>query len=212
MSKPVLLEKSPPNAIISRFLQALINLNVQPHVSPAAIAKGGLSSVLRKGEGGGRSMRESVSKGNDVVRFLFITRHPLANALAHRAWPFCRQMPLDRIVANWVKVNEYMLQDMDHLRHVKLIKMEDFQRDPDRYLRDVYEWIGLDPDRANRTTLVHQNTNQKYKKTYCKWLRKNHDKHAQLEAVFGDRIRSVGYDIREWSQCGAINSSEEQGK
>jgi len=163
MSKPVLLEKSPPNAVISRFLQALINLNVQSH--------------------------ESQVNSNDVARFLFITRHPLANALAHRAWPFCRRMPLIRIVENWVRVNEYMLQDMDHLQHVKLLKMEEFQTDPDRYLRDVFEWIGLDPDKAaNRTTLVHQNTNQKYKKRYCKWLEDHRDEHAQLETMFGDRV------------------------
>uniref|UniRef100_A0A7S1TXV3 Uncharacterized protein n=1 Tax=Phaeomonas parva TaxID=124430 RepID=A0A7S1TXV3_9STRA len=49
-SKRVFLEKSPPNMMISRFLQALFTV-----------------------------------PGADV-RFIFITRHPIANAMAHHAW------------------------------------------------------------------------------------------------------------------------------
>ncbi|GAB5362998.1 hypothetical protein AAMO2058_000846500 [Amorphochlora amoebiformis] len=133
MSSPVLLEKSPPNAVISRFLQALINLQVpggfQGYDSPAGISQ----------------------KGESRVRFVFTTRHPLANALAHMAWPFCRGIPLETIVENWMKVNEYMSYDIPYLQHVKHVKLEEFQENPNDYLDDIYSWLGLDPTRANRT-------------------------------------------------------------
>ena len=64
LEKPVLLEKSPPNLHLGRYLQGLLNL--------------GLSTP--------------------VVRFIFISRHPLGNALAHRALPECSTMSVESLV------------------------------------------------------------------------------------------------------------------
>jgi hypothetical protein len=67
MSKPVLVEKSPPNAILSRYFQATYNIG----------NKGAWTNTPEDGFGGGTS----------VARFIFVSRHPIANALAQQVGP-----------------------------------------------------------------------------------------------------------------------------
>eukprot|EP00468_Gymnochlora_sp_CCMP2014_P011088 CAMPEP_0167758748 /NCGR_PEP_ID=MMETSP0110_2-20121227/10638_1 /TAXON_ID=629695 /ORGANISM="Gymnochlora sp., Strain CCMP2014" /LENGTH=327 /DNA_ID=CAMNT_0007645053 /DNA_START=145 /DNA_END=1128 /DNA_ORIENTATION=+ len=174
LTKPVLLEKSPTNAVISRFLQALLNLEVPNGYD--ATKKSGISPV----------------------RFVFITRHPLANALAHRAWHFCRSMPLSRLIENWLAVNRYNREDTPHLQFVKSIRLEEFQANPDKYLSEIFEWVGLEPSKNNRTVVVRNNTNLKYKKRYCKWCDTHTGGHERLVQKFEPRVNKFGYSIKKW--------------
>lgn len=172
LSKPVLLEKSPSNAVISRFLQELINIK-----SPG---------------------------GESRVKFLFITRHPIANAMSHKAWSVCAKMPIPLLVANWISVMEYMNEDKEYLKFVKVIKLEDLQQDPDPILKDVYEWLGLDPSKVLRTHVVKKDTNTKYRKKYCKLLRgskKKREHHVQMLEQAGAQIERLGYSLEGWD-CG----------
>mmetsp|Transcript_26013 Transcript_26013/g.46219 ORF Transcript_26013/g.46219 Transcript_26013/m.46219 type:complete len:398 (+) Transcript_26013:75-1268(+) len=177
LSRPILLEKSPTNAVMSRFLQALLNQ--------------GIPGAWNLEEGGGES----------IVWFVFTTRHPIANALAHRAWSFCREMPLLRIIQNWLRINQYMREDVPYLQNVKSIKMEDLQSHPDEIISEIFRWIGLDPNAYERKTKIKNNTNKKYMKKYCKYLLLNPGFHEELTKKYGKQIESFGYSLKEWGQC-----------
>jgi len=104
LTKPVLLEKSPPNCVISRFLQAVTNLNVP----------GGLSVTLDP-----NNEDKPRFEGQSKASFVFINRHPFANAMSHQAWGSCKNMPFGLLIANWVQLNEYMHADIPFLQKVK---------------------------------------------------------------------------------------------
>mmetsp|Transcript_25431 Transcript_25431/g.61260 ORF Transcript_25431/g.61260 Transcript_25431/m.61260 type:complete len:387 (+) Transcript_25431:299-1459(+) len=187
LSKPILLEKSPPNAVISRFLQALVNLNVP----------GGLERY-------GPSTESIENSGESRAKFLFITRDPIANALSHKAWKDCKRMPLRLLVANWVAVNTYMRENMPYLQYARVLRLEDFQKDPDSHLKDIFEWLGLDPLLYKNRPPVKRDTNKKYRKKYCALMEspEQRKEHFEIKKQFDETIKSLGYDLSEWD-CGA---------
>ena len=149
----VLLEKSPSNLHIGRFLQALLNLGTG--TATDLMAEASRSEHQRK----------------SVVKFVFISRHPIANALAHRALPECAHLSIEDLVEHWVlvrafsaavdhicatavflarhfpsldsQVHEYAEADSPYLVHLKRLTLESFTSDPGSHLLDVWEWLGL---------------------------------------------------------------------
>mmetsp|Transcript_27738 Transcript_27738/g.53988 ORF Transcript_27738/g.53988 Transcript_27738/m.53988 type:complete len:392 (-) Transcript_27738:511-1686(-) len=196
LTKPVLLEKSPPNCVISRFLQAVTNLNVP----------GGLSVTLDP-----NNEDKPRFEGQSKASFVFINRHPFANAMSHQAWGSCKNMPFGLLIANWVQLNEYMHADIPFLQKVKVFKMEDFQQDPDPYLNEIYSFVGLDPTQVTRTVNVKKDTNSKYLTSYCQRLRSSKRAQAEHEAIkkqFADKIKQFGYEIGEWDCVGMATATE----
>jgi hypothetical protein len=83
LTKSVWLEKSPPNLHLGRFMQGLFNLGLGNAHDVSASPPFGLSAP-------------------SVVRFVFISRHPIANALAHRALEECKAFSVETLVEHWV--------------------------------------------------------------------------------------------------------------
>ena len=75
-----------------------------------------------------RSCYYSSSPRRRRSRFVFIVRHPLANALAHKPL-LLDPPPLETLVENWVAVLTYMEEDRPHLRHSLRLKLEDLTSD-----------------------------------------------------------------------------------
>jgi hypothetical protein len=101
-SKQVLVEKSPPNLIRARFLQAIF---------PNA-------------------------------RFVMIVRHPIAVAVATQKWS---KTSLLSMLEHWVICHEYFLQDAPDLKHLLLIRYEEFVSNPGPVLERVFKFLGLRP-------------------------------------------------------------------
>ena len=120
LSKPVLVEKSPPTAVMSRFLQALYNVD-------------------------GDGEREK-KKRKSVTKFLFVTRHPVANAYAHqRILGGTNVVPLDTLYRNYVSLHRYMKTDLPRLDNdPRILRLEDFASDPASELTSLYRWLGVD--------------------------------------------------------------------
>eukprot|EP00622_Pseudochattonella_farcimen_P001758 FR736537.1.p1 GENE.FR736537.1~~FR736537.1.p1 ORF type:complete len:211 (+),score=19.43 FR736537.1:112-744(+) len=176
---PVLLEKSPSNIIISRYLDAIWSGS-----APAA-ADSGWSQAKH-------------------VHFVFITRHPIANALAHQVWQICQDMTLFELVKHWATLHERLQDDLEHLGATyTLLKYEEFVVDPDSNLRHIYKAVGLDASRANRTIQVEQGTNDKYRKKYCEKISDPQEMAAHEELVerLGADVASHGYDLAGWANC-----------
>ena len=58
------------------------------------------------------------------ARFIFVTRHPIANAVSHLA--YMKDGTIPELVAHWVAVEAYMRSNAPRLAHVRKVKFEDF--------------------------------------------------------------------------------------
>jgi hypothetical protein len=104
-SRPVLLEKSPPTLIRSRFFQTLF---------PAS-------------------------------RFVFIVRHPLAVAYATLKWS---KTTVAEAVCHWSVAHAVMCHDLARLRHVMVLRYEDYATDPEGAQLRIDAFLDLPPHRS----------------------------------------------------------------
>ena len=97
MTAPILMDKSPPNMIISRYLQKLLTLEMS-----------------------------ETEKEQTKIKFLFTTRHPLAVALAHQAeWMACKDLTIYELVLNWLLGHETLQEDLPYLTDTFQIRFEE---------------------------------------------------------------------------------------
>lgn len=178
-SKSVLVEKSPPNAVMSRFLQAIYNE--------------------------GRTAEDGLQ-----IRFLFMTRHPIANALAHQSiLRDTYDVPFSTLMNNYVQVHRYLREDMPHLRNdPMLIKLEEFASNPKAQLEKIYRWLGVDgSSEIVKDVLEHRmqesirdDPNFKYKEKWCRAADSNDRSwHAAIASKYQPLIDDLqlGYDITD---------------
>ena len=176
LSKPVLLEKSPPNMVISRMLEALWS---------------------RHGLGAPRG-----------VVFVFITRHPIANALGHLQWNACKGMSVFELVTHWVAQHDTLAADLPKLARATLLKLEEWSADPEPALARIFEGLGLaepPPAEAARAAAagVRANPNAKYESQYCADLQfaARRAAHGRLVEKLGERVAVHGYDLDSFGGC-----------
>eukprot|EP00617_Octactis_speculum_P010529 CAMPEP_0185771716 /NCGR_PEP_ID=MMETSP1174-20130828/64817_1 /TAXON_ID=35687 /ORGANISM="Dictyocha speculum, Strain CCMP1381" /LENGTH=394 /DNA_ID=CAMNT_0028457655 /DNA_START=1 /DNA_END=1185 /DNA_ORIENTATION=+ len=132
-TKPVLLEKSPSNMIISRFLQAVW--------APS----------------------KSV--------FVFITRHPIANALAHQQFSACAGMTVFELVMHWRVTHQLLVMDTPSLASVHFLRYESLVVDIEGSLAPIYKLLDLDASLVDYADVnVEKHTNKKYEDAYCRSL------------------------------------------
>ncbi|MBP8001550.1 MAG: sulfotransferase [Chloroflexi bacterium] len=119
LRKPFLLEKSLPNLIRTRFLQALF---------PQAY-------------------------------FIILLRHPIPVTLATKKWRPRR--PLISLLSHWFVCHERFQQDKSHLRHVLMIRYEDFVANPAPVLGEIWRFLGVAPMPQHKQE-IRSNINGKY--------------------------------------------------
>ncbi|MCK5057421.1 MAG: sulfotransferase [Candidatus Aminicenantes bacterium] len=154
LSKPILLEKSPPNILKTRFLQAMF---------PGSY-------------------------------FIVIIRHPVANAYANQKWS---ETSIYSLLEHWITCHRVFYRDREHLKNVFLLKYEDFVKDPDRYLREIYGFLGIEGQ--TRTVAVRKEINKAY---FARWQAVI-DKHNRLKKILRrfkyraleKKIKSFGYSL-----------------
>lgn len=148
LSRKALIEKSPPNLIRTRYLQAMF---------PDA-------------------------------KFVIIVRHPIAVAMATSKW--CSD-PLERLIEHWCVGHELFLSDAQMLRHVLVLRYEDFVSDPQRHLDCIYGFIGLGSVELNETV---SNSNGRY---FEAWERLGDMAHIErLEKRYEALLSRFGYRLK----------------
>lgn len=181
LDKEFLLEKSPTNAVLSTFLQSLLNL----------------------GNAGWNSDLENFGSVNSVVKFIFISRDPWANSYAHKALTGVNGK-MEELLENWLKVHEYMEADTSKLQFVKVIKLEDFEKTPASIISELWDWVGLpgpfDKHAALASANVKPSQNQKYVAKHCRLLRQPSamDHFQYIVKRLNDRVKAlklVDYDL-----------------
>jgi hypothetical protein len=153
--KRVLLEKSPPNLIRSRFLQALFPNSY----------------------------------------FVMIVRHPIAVSYATQKWS---DTSLPSLLEHWLLCHKLFEQDRPHLKHVLVIRYEDFVADPALWLGKVYSFLGLD---LWPCTLRVEGANAKYFAMWDRNRRRPPGRHTAdvLVQRFEQRVNRFGYSL---GHCG----------
>mmetsp|Transcript_45738 Transcript_45738/g.103280 ORF Transcript_45738/g.103280 Transcript_45738/m.103280 type:complete len:288 (+) Transcript_45738:22-885(+) len=205
-SKRIWLEKSPPNLHMGRFLQALFNL--------------GLGNKWDVGPG----VALEPLRSSSAVKFIWISRHPIANALAHRALPECADLSVKSLVKHWVVAHEYANADLPYLADVKQLTLEAFVTEPLTHLTDLWAWLGLEPDPKQEelkkalARRVRRDPNAKYRGSYCRQALGSPSQardHQRLVKELNPRVTALsglGYDLDEWPCLAGVASLAKQAK
>jgi hypothetical protein len=191
---PFWIEKTPTNAVASRYLQAVMDLGIE-HEHEYLAGEGLLTKASTLPWEYPRTSRS---------KFLFIQRHPLANALAHRAF-LPHHVSINDLMANWLAVATYIAVDMPFLEYALAMKLEDLVSDPDEELSKVWAFLGVEPPEQPRAVNVRPHVNSKYEKQYCDDLidAKTGAQHIAIHRIlrkqYGEAVRKFGYDLDEWA-------------
>jgi hypothetical protein len=202
--RPFWVEKTPTNAVASRYLQALMDLGIE-HEHEFLAGNG----LLAKG-----STLPWELPRTSRTKFLFIQRHPLANALAHRAF-LPHHASMNDLMANWLAVASYIAADVPLLEHAFVMKLEDLVSDPDVELSKVWDFLGVEPPQQPRAINVRPQVNRKYEQHYCDNLNdaKNGARHIAIHRIlreqYGEAVRKLGYDLDEWACIGEAESKQD---
>lgn len=149
--KKVLLEKSPPHIIRTRFLQGLF---------PEA-------------------------------KFIVVTRHPLAVALATQKWS---RTTIYSLVKHWVKCHQVLADDLEHVPNKMWMSYENFVANPEDELARICNFVGLDKIDIDKGVI--KESNNKY---FKKW--KTGLYHKFLKHKFEKDISVFGYSFQELSSA-----------
>jgi Sulfotransferase family len=153
LSLPLLLEKSPPNLLKTRFLQALF-----PGSS-----------------------------------FVVIVRHPIPASIPTARWRGTRRY--DRMFEHWLRCHAIFEADRELLERVHVLKYEQLVADPAATLREIFEFLDLEP--IGPSEPVEGGANEKY---FRQWQDMKHDLRMRvyLDLVslrYERRLRHYGYSL-----------------
>jgi len=179
------IEKTPTNAVVSRYIQALFDqgLETEQHMNNMNVPW----DVPR----------------DSRTKFIFMMRHPLGNALAHQQWNSANHLSLDILIENWLSVSKIMTEDCNHLKHCLFVRLEELAKEPAQEMGRIVSFLGL--PQFEWSAEIHPNPNEKYAETYCSQLEELVDgspqavlEHMSLVRKYGEEIKQFGYDLNEW--------------
>lgn len=184
-SKHYWIEKTPTNAVLSRFIQALFDQKLD------------VEQGINNPEVPWPVPRESRTK------FVFMMRHPLANALAHKKWGNAKHLKLETLIQNWLSISAIMTEDCKHLKNCLFVRLEDLALNPDQEVSRIVTFLGLSD--FNWSTQVYPDPNAKYAAEYCKaqaGLGGESSRaildHFMLVQKYGQQVKQFGYSLEEW--------------
>jgi hypothetical protein len=78
--------------------------------------------------------------------FIFVSRHPVAYALAIRKWRYEDfKAPLSLLIRNWLACQRTLAEDLPHLRRSLQLHYDDVTREPVPWTRKIEDFLGLEP-------------------------------------------------------------------
>ena len=191
------VEKSPQNAVLSLFLEGVYNMPISDNGTYASDA-----TATRK----------------SVTKFLFVTRHPLANCYAQDA--FLRNfmghfLPFETYLKNYIQMHRYMIMDAKKMDSEYLfVRLEDFALKPHEELKKIFLFLGFnhtnddDLDSITANILSHYsidaNPNEKYRE---KWCTQGLKEYYPLVESYNAHVQDLflGYDLKTW--CSKVTSA-----
>jgi hypothetical protein len=95
------------------------------------------------------------------ARFIFITRHPIAVALAARKWSQTNIYPL---IHHWLHCHRLLQEDLTSISSYRLISYEELSAAPDETIRSLCNYLEIEPHAL--TTEVKSGINAAYFKQW----------------------------------------------
>ena len=128
--------------------------------------------------------------------FVVIRRHPVAVSLATQKWT---PTTLNRLFEHWLLCHEIFGQDRAFLSHVHELKYEEFVADPQKHLKQIAEFIGIDFAGVSEQ-LVDKECNARY---IDRWAQMLHSPvfgryYHRLARMYEDRFAAHGYSVTEF--------------
>lgn len=141
--------------------------------------------------------------------FIFVSRHPIAYALAIRKWENIYRIPLSIVIRNWIACYRAMMEDLPHLSRSLVIRYDDMARDPDTWSHKIEGFLQVEPGMA--TGVFRSGHNDHYFKSWASREYRNRSDHLpkaarklinEAEALYVERryerdINAFGYSFNE---------------
>eukprot|EP00940_MAST-03C_sp_MAST-3C-sp2_P003463 g3463.t1 len=141
--------------------------------------------------------------GKDRTSFVFITRHPIANALAQmRTRNLAPNVRFEDLVAHWIQQHELLGEDWNMLSSAMLVRFELLTSEPRKTLSDVWRHLRVAPPATwPENVAIELDPNRKYREMYCMndYYQQQHDR---IVRQFGAQIRKFGYVLDDWCAQG----------
>lgn len=170
LSKSVLLEKSPPNLVRTRFLQALF-----PGRSRFLVVLRHPIAVAYATKGWSRSF--------DLVPVRAARRLAVLQA------------PVHSLLRHWVVAHEQFLSDAPSLGHVRIVRYEDLVADTTTELARIFAFLGLEPvqERWEVKTALNERYIRRWERLHATPIGRSYLR--RMEHEFEDRMKSFGYSL-----------------
>ena len=141
--------------------------------------------------------------------FLVMSRHPIAVSFSLRQWSICKHLSLETLIENWLAEHERWKQDISNLKYTFSTKYEELVADPEKVLRKVCAWLGVDfvPSMLEIDEVIVDG-NTKYKQEYCRVILSDErfqEAHSSLVQKFERRMHKLGYSLADWGDCDKVN-------
>jgi hypothetical protein len=121
--------------------------------------------------------------------FVFVLRHPIANALAVRKWT---HSSLSSLALHWLRCHRWMIEDVPKLQNYVIVSYEDFVVRPQEICDQI--WARVDLPSEKITARIDLNSNLNYQST---WLgMQATSKQILNRQTLGENTLSYGYRLR----------------
>jgi hypothetical protein len=179
----VWIEKSPQNIVLSSFLEGLYNMPVEEDGSVST---------------------QSDPKKKVITKFLFMTRHPVANVLATDIFiqeAMGGKKDFEVMLRNYIQMHKYALEDNKTVQSPLMwVKLEDFTKNPRDELKKILAFLELSNDDdvidliMKEVGNVQKDPNAKY---IAQWCGGKEEIHADLITKYNEEIKALGlgYDM-----------------
>jgi hypothetical protein len=126
------------------------------------------------------------------ARFVVVTRHPVAVALATRKWA---KTSYDSLVCHWTRAHDLFEEDRGHLQRVHVLSYESLIADPQPCLDAVYRFLDVAPHPTTRR--FRADGNQAYFDRWRELRRRRLTgwRVARVERRHETRVRHHGYSL-----------------
>mmetsp|Transcript_10431 Transcript_10431/g.13197 ORF Transcript_10431/g.13197 Transcript_10431/m.13197 type:complete len:430 (-) Transcript_10431:182-1471(-) len=180
----VWVEKSPQNIVLSSFLESVYNMPIAE-------------------DGSVEGMYDPKAKSS-VTKFIYVTRHPIANILATDFFiqeSMGGHRDFEILIRNYIQMHKYANMDSKELSSPFMwVKFEDFAENPSKTLKEIFKFLEVASDDETINSVLHtvgtikSNTNAKYMKQWC-------DTKAVMHGHLFDKYKdefaalNLGYDL-----------------
>ena len=188
----VWVEKSPQNIVLSTFLEGIYNMPVTENEDGTVSSNNDDTTQQRN------------TKNNTVTKFIFMTRHPIANVLATDRFiqdAMGGKRDFEVMLRNYIQMHKYARQDQTNLQSPYLwVKLEDFTTNPMKIMNEIYTFLNVGNDHdlvqsiLQSVGTIQSDPNEKYMK---KWCLKDRELYKDLIPKYNEEIKALGlgYDL-----------------